>query len=84
VPESLREGFFAAASRYLRGLDPDDLTPDQAGIRPKRHAAPGAVADFLVAEERANGAPGWVNLIGIESPGLTCCLEIADRVRALL
>ncbi len=38
----------------------------------------------VVAEESARGLPGWVNLVGIESPGLTSCLEIAREVRALL
>ena len=40
--------------------------------------------DFVVAEESERGLPGWVNLVGIESPGLTCCLELAREVRALL
>jgi L-2-hydroxyglutarate oxidase LhgO len=38
----------------------------------------------VIAEESGRGLPGWVNLIGIESPGLTSCLEIADRVAELL
>ena len=38
----------------------------------------------MIAEESAHGLPGWVNLIGIESPGLTACLEIADRAAELL
>jgi L-2-hydroxyglutarate oxidase LhgO len=83
VTESLAQPFFAAASRYLRWLTPDDLSPDQSGIRPKL-ARPGEVADFVIREESANGHPRWVNLLGIESPGLTACLEIAARVVALL
>ncbi|MCU1278786.1 MAG: Aminobutyraldehyde dehydrogenase [bacterium] len=76
--------FAAAASRYLPGICARDLSPDQAGIRPKLRAADGAVPDFVVREESAVGLPGWVNLVGIESPGLTCCLEIATRVATLL
>lgn len=83
VPESLAQPFFAAASRYLPWLTPDELTPDQAGIRAKL-ARPGEVADFLIREESANGRPRWVNLIGIESPGLTASLEIAACVSALV
>lgn len=80
VREELRPQFHRAASRYLEGLDPDDLSPDFAGIRPKL-AGPGeGFRDFVVAEESARGFPGWVNLIGIESPGLTCCLEIGAMV----
>ena len=76
--------FAAAASRYLPAITAEDLAPDQAGIRPKVQAAPGAVPDFIVREESDRGLPGLVNLVGIESPGLTCCLEIAARVATLL
>jgi L-2-hydroxyglutarate oxidase LhgO len=61
------------------------LRPDLAGIRTRRLLADPTVSpDFVIAEESAHGLPGWVNLIGIESPGLTCCLEIADHVVTLL
>lgn len=85
VPEDAAETFFASASRYLRGIARADLSPDQAGIRPKLAPhLPGEPRDFVIAEESARGLPGWVDLIGIESPGLTCALEIADEVAALL
>jgi L-2-hydroxyglutarate oxidase LhgO len=74
VDESRREAFAAAAARYLDGVTPDDLMADQAGIRPKVSGG-----DFVIHEEN-----GWVNLCGIESPGLTSCLAIAERVAALL
>jgi L-2-hydroxyglutarate oxidase LhgO len=80
VPERLREVFLAAASRYLEGLQLDDLAPDLAGIRPKLQAPGEPPRDFVIGEESARGLPGWVNLVGIESPGLTCCLEIAAMV----
>ena len=84
VPESLRGPFHAAVSRYLDGLAPEDLAPDLAGIRPKLQRPGEAFRDFVVAEESARGLPGWVNLIGIESPGLTCALELAGLVTAHL
>jgi L-2-hydroxyglutarate oxidase LhgO len=84
VPESLRETFHAAVSRYLEGLEPGDLAPDQAGIRPKLHRSDEPPRDFVVAEESERGMPGWVNLIGIESPGLTCALEIAVMAADML
>jgi L-2-hydroxyglutarate oxidase LhgO len=84
VNEAHAERFLAAASRYLEGLQLDDLVPDQAGVRPKLVPPGGGVPDFLVAEESARGMPGWVNLIGIESPGLTASLEIAEYVQSLL
>ncbi len=76
--------FAAAAGRYLPGLRAEWLTPDQAGIRPKL-AGPGeGFRDFVVEEGSAYGKPGLVNLIGIESPGLTAAPAIAERVVELL
>jgi L-2-hydroxyglutarate oxidase LhgO len=83
VPDEIVPRFHAAASRYLRGLREQDLAPHQSGVRPKLSIA-GPAADFVIAEESARGLPGWVNLVGIESPGLTCALEIAAEVEQLL
>lgn len=82
LPETVKE-----VKKYLPGLDETQLTPDYAGIRPKLGKA-GAVAhgkgfvDFVIRKEE--GYEGWVNLLGIESPGLTSCLAIAEKVRRLL
>jgi L-2-hydroxyglutarate oxidase LhgO len=83
--DAAKAGRFAeAAGRYLPGLRPEWLTPDQAGVRPKL-AGPGeAFRDFVVAEESAAGLPGLVSCIGIESPGLTAAPAIAERVVELL
>ncbi len=76
--------FAEAVQRYLPDLRGEWLAPDYAGIRPKL-AGPGeAFRDFVIAEESAAGLPGFVNLIGIESPGLTASLAIGDRVAELL
>ena len=80
VPDALRGTFASAVSRYLDGLDPDDLSPDQSGIRPKLQGPGEGFRDFVIREESDRGHPGWVNLVGIESPGLTCCLEISTLV----
>ena len=84
VPEALRERFHGAVSRYLEGLEPADLSPDLAGIRPKLQAPDEDFRDFVIREESDRGRPGWVNLVGIESPGLTCALEIGTMVRESL
>jgi L-2-hydroxyglutarate oxidase LhgO len=77
-------GFAEAVSRYLPQVRAEMLSPDYAGIRPKL-AGPGVgFADFVLAEESDRGMPGFVNCIGIESPGLTAATAIADRVAALL
>lgn len=75
--------FAAAAGRYLPALRAEWLAPDSAGVRPKL-AAPGeAFRDFVVAEESARGLPGLVNLLGIESPGLTAAPAIAELAAGL-
>ncbi|MBC8085659.1 MAG: NAD(P)/FAD-dependent oxidoreductase [Phycisphaerae bacterium] len=84
VNPDLAATFATAASRYLPGLVPDDLRADQSGIRARRITPAGGSPDFLIVEETDRGLPGLVNMIGIESPGLTCCLELADHVAQLL
>ena len=76
--------FAEAVQRYLPGVDASLLAPDYAGIRPKL-AGPGeGFADFVIREESALGFPGFVNCVGIESPGLTAASAIADRVVSLV
>ena len=84
VPPSLAPTFHAAVSRYLDGLELEDLAPDQSGIRPKLQAPGEVLRDFVIREESDRGHPGWVNLVGIESPGLTSCLEIGALVARTL
>ena len=70
----------AAIRRYYSHIEAADLTPGYTGIRPKL-AGPGEpVADFLLSGPAEHGLPGLVNLFGIESPGLTSALAIADAV----
>jgi L-2-hydroxyglutarate oxidase LhgO len=84
VDPSKAERFAAAVRRYLPAVEPGWLAPDYAGVRPKL-AGPGEpFRDFVVAEESEIGLPGLVNLIGIESPGLTAAPAIAERVVGLL
>lgn len=84
VSPELRRKFFEAASWYLKGLQEEDLSPDYAGIRPKLQGPNDPYRDFVIAEESQRGLPGWVNLVGIESPGLTCALLLAEKVKELL
>jgi len=73
-------GFYAAIRRYWPGLADGALQPDYAGIRPKLHPAGGPATDFAIEGPTAHGVPGLVNLYGIESPGLTASLAIAEEV----
>jgi L-2-hydroxyglutarate oxidase LhgO len=78
------EAFYAAVRRYWPALPDGALAPAYSGIRPKI-AGPGEPArDFEIAAPDEHGVPGLVNLFGIESPGLTACLAIADEVVARL
>ncbi len=76
--------FASAVQAFLPEIRPEHLTPDFAGLRPKLQGPGEPVRDFVIAEESAHGAPGLVNLLGIESPGLTAAGEIAERVASLL
>ncbi|HTV88205.1 MAG TPA: NAD(P)/FAD-dependent oxidoreductase [Stellaceae bacterium] len=76
--------FYAAVRRYWPELRDGALQPGYAGIRPKISGPAEAAADFVVQGPQTHGVPGLVNLYGIESPGLTASLPLADAVvRAL-
>ncbi len=74
------EAFYAAIRRYWPGLPDGALQPGYAGIRPKISGPDDPAADFLVQGPAVHGVPGLVNLYGIESPGLTASLALADEV----
>jgi len=76
--------FYAAIRRYWPGLPDGALAPGYAGIRPKISAPGAPAADFLIQGPAGHGLAGLVNLFGIESPGLTASLALADDVAALL
>lgn len=84
VDSSKQEAFFGSARKFLPFLEFDDLTPEMAGIRPKIQKQGDQVKDFYIKEETASGCPGLINLIGIESPGLTSSLAIANYVSNLI
>jgi L-2-hydroxyglutarate oxidase LhgO len=76
--------FYAAIRRYWPGLPDGALAPGYAGIRPKISGSGEPAADFVVQGPREHGVPGLVHLFGIESPGLTASLALADDVATLL
>lgn len=80
VDEGLRAPFAQAIRRYFPALDAQRLAPAYSGIRPKLVGPGEPAADFLIQTSAAHGLPGLVNLFGIESPGLTASLAIAERV----
>ena len=78
------DAFVAEIRRYWPGLPAGALLPAYAGVRPKIGDQSEPAADFLIQGPAQHGIAGLVNLFGIESPGLTACLAIADRVAAEL
>jgi len=76
--------FIRAIRSYWPDISDDALLPDYAGIRPKLVGPNQGAADFIIQTEKAHGIPRLVNLFGIESPGLTSSLAIAEYVRKLL
>jgi L-2-hydroxyglutarate oxidase LhgO len=78
------ERFYAAIRRYWPGLPDGALEPGYAGIRPKISGRGEPPADFVVQGPREHGVRGLVQMYGIESPGLTASLALADDVVALL
>ncbi len=78
------DAFYAAIRTYWPGLRDGALQPAYAGIRPKIQAPDSPAADFRIDGPEVHGLPGQVHLYGIESPGLTSCLAIADEVAGRL
>jgi L-2-hydroxyglutarate oxidase LhgO len=77
------DGFYAAIRRYWPDLPDGALQPGYAGIRPKISGPGEPAADFRIDGRERHGLPGLVNLFGIESPGLTASLAIAEHVADL-
>jgi len=80
VDPARAERFYAAIRRYWPGLPDGSLQAGYAGIRPKLHGPNESAADFVIQGADVHGVQGLVNLYGIESPGLTSALAIAEHV----
>jgi L-2-hydroxyglutarate oxidase LhgO len=83
VDENRAEPFYRAARRYWPGLRPGCLHAAYAGIRPKLSGPGEVAADFCISGPLDHGIPGIINLYGIESPGLTASLALAERIAAV-
>jgi L-2-hydroxyglutarate oxidase LhgO len=72
--------FYGAVRQYWPDLPDGALAPGYAGIRPKIQISGAIADDFCISSPAQHGVPGLVNLFGIESPGLTSAVAIAERV----
>jgi L-2-hydroxyglutarate oxidase LhgO len=80
VDPARAEAFYERIRTYWPGLPAGSLAPDYAGIRPKLTGPGEPPADFVIDGPRDHGLPRLVNLFGIESPGLTSALSLAEEV----
>jgi L-2-hydroxyglutarate oxidase LhgO len=80
VDSEKRKSFYNAAVRFLPFIRREDIAPDMSGIRPKLQGESESFHDFVISED----LPGFVNLIGIESPGLTASPAIAEYVKKII
>ena len=74
------DAFYERIRGYWPGLPDGSLVPDYCGVRPKLTGPGEPPADFMIAAEPAHGMPRLINLFGIESPGLTSSLSLAEEV----
>ncbi len=84
VDPSHNKEFYQSVKEFLPFIELDDLSPDTAGIRPKLSRPGEPLRDFVIADEEKRGFPGLINLIGIDSPGLTASLAIAKYVVSMI
>ena len=84
VDETQRDMFYQSVKKFLPRLRLEDIEPDFTGIRPKLQGPEETFRDFVIAHEEARGLPGLINLIGIESPGLTAAPAIGQHVAEMV
>ncbi len=84
VDEKNRHHFFEGVHKFLPTVTEESLIADTAGIRPRLAIHEGDMPDFIIRRETDKGLPGMINLIGIDSPGLTSCLAIAEHIERLV
>ena len=80
VDASKRDQFYEGAVKFLPFIHKEDIIPDMSGIRPKLQGPGEGFRDFVIRED----LPGFFNLVGIESPGLTAAPAIAKYVKKML
>jgi L-2-hydroxyglutarate oxidase LhgO len=82
--ESEKMPFWRDVVQYFPTVKKEDLHPDMSGIRAKLQGPGDPVRDFVIRHEEDKGLPGFINLVGIESPGLSCSPAIAEMVAGMV
>jgi len=80
VDKNKKIEFYQSVRDFLPFIEFDDLHPDYSGIRPKLKMAKYGERDFIIINESERGYENFINLIGIESPGLTASMAIGDHI----
>ncbi|MBI4330922.1 MAG: NAD(P)/FAD-dependent oxidoreductase [Chloroflexi bacterium] len=84
VDPAEKEAFWKSARLLLPEIGLEDLEPESSGIRPKLQGPGDGFRDFVIHHEADRGFPGVISLVGIESPGLTSCMAIAEMVAGMV
>jgi len=84
VDASQKTSFFKAVRGFFPFIELEDLEPEMAGIRPKLYGPGETHRDFVIRHEKDKGLPGLIDLVGIESPGLTSAPAIAALIEGLV
>jgi len=84
VDETNKQLFYESTKSFLPFIKLNDLSPDMAGIHPKIQKRGESIKDFVIVHEQERKLPGLINLIGIESPGLTSSPAIGRYVKTIV
>lgn len=84
VDPARADKFYAAVRKYYPALEDGAIQPGYSGIRPKIQSPDEAAKDFVIQGADDHGVPGLINLYGIESPGMTSSLAIAEYVKNII
>ena len=84
IDNSKKESFWRSVNSFLPFIEAEDLVADTCGIRPKLQGPENGFRDFVISHEEQKGFPGLINLIGIDSPGLTCAPAIANYIQEIV
>jgi len=83
ITDKYKKKFFVSVKKYIE-IDEENLNMDDCGIRAKLQGPNDNFRDFYIKEETEKGYSNFINLMGIDSPGLTACLSIAEEVKRIL